>query len=147
LPRIRYRRDYDWTPNFRSSEDFGESDDRLSEEDESVSGNSWLSNAAIAAQLSEARIKTAIKSLKAQITVLEAELLSRRLMGGNKTHKDWDNIGDGYPKENGKRYAASSPKRRNSKNSQFSQIRKTLKKLGVKDVNALLDEWNKMMKG
>jgi len=137
LPRIKYRRDYDWTPDFTTA----------GEEDEQITGNSWLSNAVIASQLSEDRIKTAIQALKAQITVLENELLSRRLGHRHQTYKDWDAIGDSYPEQDGKRYSRSSSGRRDRSSDRYKKIRKTLKKLGVADVNALLQEWEKLMKG
>jgi uncharacterized small protein (DUF1192 family) len=136
MPRLRYKKSYDFT---------------LYEEDEreAVSGNSWLSNATIAAQLSDKKIKQTISALKAQITVLEAELLSRRLNGGHETNRNWNKIGNLRGPEDGERlyYRANRKDSKPRKHKQFQKVtalRKTLAKLGVKDVNALLNEWSKI---
>lgn len=143
MPRLRYKRSYDFTLYEQNDEEMFS---------ESSSGSSWLSNAAIASQLSDSKIKAAISSLKAQITVLEAELLSRRLTGNRQTTKKaWAKIGDAYYEEDTER--VRSPKRnkkatsRDSSQYQFAKVaslRRTLAKLGVKDVDALLKEWSKL---
>lgn len=141
MPRLRYKRSWDFTL-FEENED-----DR-----ESASGNSWLSNAAMASQLSDAKIKSTIIALKAQITVLEAELLSRRLTSGNKSGKNWNNIGNVRKQQHEERLYYATDRgnvRTRRKGNQFqvqkiASIRKTLKKLGVVDVDALLNEWSKI---
>lgn len=146
MPRIRYRRSYDF-------ELYEQSDETTSEESEyesreNASGNSWLSNATIASQLSDTKIKAAISALKAQITVLEAELLSRHLVSGNKTGKNWDEIGRLRGPEDGERlYPRLRSRNTGRKCKTFKKVaslRKTLAKLGVKDVDALLQEWSKI---
>src|SRR5882724_3188069 len=65
MPRLRYKKDYD--VNFEESEN----------ERSSTSGQSWLSNATIVAQLSDKKIHEAITHYRALISLLEAELLAR----------------------------------------------------------------------
>lgn len=136
---MKRRRDYDFS--FRADEE----DPR-----ERASGNSWLSNATIASQLSEARIEQAISALKAQITVLEAELLSRRLANSHTNYKDWDEIGDLRGPEDGERLYPRVNRKRNRDRKhktlqKVASLRKTLKKLGIKDVDSLLAEWSKIV--
>lgn len=147
MPRIRYRRSHD----FRLFEPADERDFIEESEEESPSGNSWLSNANMAALLSDAKIKKAIAALKAQITVLEAELLSRRFAREHEFGEDWDEIGNLRGPEDGERLYPRSDKstspRRNKGTHQFkklSRLRATLRKLGVTDVESLLNEWGKI---
>jgi hypothetical protein len=146
MPRLRYKKSYDFTLYEQEDETSDRQDDEGREEEEST-GRSWLSNAVIASQLSEAKIKKAISALKAQITVLEAELLSRRLSDRHITHKNWDEIGDSHRPKNAEELWDRPRKRRNSTLYQFqkvSKLRTTLAKLGVKDVDKLLAEWSKL---
>ena len=140
MPRIRYRRSYD----FSLYEDELPTDEREERDYEENSGNSWLSNAVIASQLSESRIKTAIKALKAQIAVLENELLSRRLTHSYETRTDWNKIGRPRKRESVERSTSASTGRAVKRGSQFQKIAATLRKLGIKDVPALLAEWSKI---
>jgi len=147
MPRLRYKKSYDFTLYEQEDETSNRQDDEGREEEES-SGRSWLSNSVIASQLSEAKIKKAISALKAQITVLEAELLSRRLSDSHATYKNWNEIGDSHRRKNEEQLWDRKPrKRRNSTVYQFqkvSKLRSTLAKLGVKDVDKLIAEWSKL---
>jgi len=137
MPRIRYRRSYDFTL-------FEQSDERdYGEEQEEISGQSWLSNAAIASQLPESRIKDAIKSLKNQIAVLEAELLSRRFNHSSRPHENWNEIGNVRRKKVTKEPTINARDRRRDLKS-IRHIKVTLAKLGVTDVDALIVEWEKI---
>lgn len=153
MPRIRYRRSYDFSLYEQSDERTFEQNGEEDERSENPSGNSWLSNRVIAAQLSDAKIKQAIASLKAQITTLETELLSRRLAGRNTNGRSWDDIGKIsrkqtreerlYPKE----VTGSGTRQRGRRNSTFKKVaslRVTLKKLGVTNVDELLATWSKI---
>jgi hypothetical protein len=147
MPRLRYKKSYDFTLYEQEDETSDRQDNAGGEEEEST-GRSWLSNAVIASQLSEAKIKKAISALKAQITVLEAELLSRRLGNSHNSYKNWDEIGDSHRRKNEEQLWDSKPRRRrNSTVYQFQKVaslRKTLTKLGVKDVDKLIAEWSKL---
>ena len=147
MPRLRYKKSYDFT----LYEQADERDVEEGGEEEYPSGNSWLSNAAIAGQLSEDKIRKAISALKAQITILEAELLSRRFARSNEANSIWDQIGNLRGPENGERlYPRTNrtpTKRRKAAQVHFaklSKIRQTLKNLGVIDVDKLLAEWSKI---
>lgn len=139
---MKYRKWRDYDEREETDGDYGR---------ESPTGSSWLSNASIASLLSESKIKATISALKAQITVLEAELLSRRLSRSHHNYTNWDDIGtlrgpeDGerlYPRVN--RKDSKSRRRKSSTLPKIASIRATLKKLGVADVDALLQEWSKI---
>lgn len=146
MPRIRYRRSYDFTLYESADETSNRQDDETGSEEES-SGRSWLSNAVIASQLSDTKIKAAIAALKAQITVLESELLSRRIGHSSGDGKNWNEIGQLRGPSHAEKLWSKPTKRRNSTVNQFqklSKLKATLAKLGVKDVDALLNEWIKL---
>lgn len=155
MPRIRYRRDYDFRLYEQPDEDSlsengenGEENDRQ----ENPSGASWLSNSAIASQLSNAKIKQVITSLKAQISVLETELLSRHLSNSSANSKNWRNIGNARSKQNKQngeerlypKVIGRTSKRRNATFKKVASLRLTLKKLGVANVDELLATWSKI---
>jgi hypothetical protein len=146
MPRLRYKKSYDFTLYEQEDEERNRSDNE-GRESEEVTGRSWLSNAVIASQLSEAKIRKAISALKAQISVLEAELLSRRLGNSHASYKNWDEIGDArWPKDETESRHKSS-RRRNSTVYQFQKVaslRRTLANLGVKNVDELLATWSKL---
>lgn len=126
---------------------FYESDDEGSdqESESAISGNSWLSNATIISQLPDSRIKESIRYLKTQIKIMEAELLSRTIEGRRITNKGITKIGRLRPLKDGER---SSVRRRSPERNckEFTKIAATLRKLGVKNIEALLQEWNKITK-
>lgn len=149
MPRLRYKKSYDFTL-YEQEDERSDTENGSGDETEESSGRSWLSNAVIASQLSETKIKQAIAALKAQISVLESELLSRRLSGGHIPNKNWNNIGNvRRPKDANSLQQQSSARkgRRSSKCNQFQKVaalRKTLKKLGVVDIDELLATWSKL---
>src|SRR5215475_8451305 len=141
MPRIRYRRDYDFT--LYPTEDEDSDQEQTATEYIERSGNSWLSNSVIASQLPERKIKDAIRSLKAQIAALETELLSRRLTGNSETRRlEFTLYGDPIDKPRKRRTAES--KRKTGHSKKFNSLRTTLKKLGVQDIDSLLNEWSKI---
>jgi hypothetical protein len=159
MPRIRYLKSWDFTlyeDNKERSYDGANSesdDEENSGESESpISGNSWLSNAAVIANIPDAKIKQAIISLKSQLRQLEAELLSRRLADRRGSRKNWNEIGSARGKTHEPRVDGESlgrnVRRRNKGNIRLqglASLRHTLKKLGIKDVDNLIKEWNKIV--
>jgi hypothetical protein len=146
MPRLRYKKSYDFTLYEQEDEESNRQNHGSGEETETT-GKSWLSNAVIASQLSEAKIKTTISALKAQISVLEAELLSRRLNNSHVFHQDWNKIGNARRPKDAEKLWDRPRRRRNSTVYQFQKVaslRKTLAKLGVADVDALLAAWSKI---
>lgn len=146
MPRLRYKKSYDFTL-YESEDERSDQENESGGNEEESSGRSWLSNAVIASQLSDAKIKEAIAALKAQITILESELLSRRLSNSSTARKSWDKIGQLRGPAHAEKLWNKPTKRRTATATQFqklSAIRSTLAKLGVKNVDELIATWSKI---
>jgi sulfur transfer complex TusBCD TusB component (DsrH family) len=146
MPRLRYLKNFDY---HASEEDEYENTD---ETEEPQSGKSWLSNSAIIASLTDAKIKESIKHYKALIKILEEELLARSLTSRKSIKFHSIEVCEGFSKSNGLRRKTTrasfdSDRRSPNGNHERQEIRRILRQLRLspEEKRILFTKWSEIL--
>lgn len=146
MPRLRYRKDWNYDENLRSessdetdAEQTNKSEDVGGPDDDAVSGQSWLSNAAIVASIPDAKLRSALVYHRTMSKLFEQELRIRGLTGRGAIPIHRDGMFGDEAEVRGVRRRRSA--------AQPTATKATRKSLTPQQMLAALDAMTKLKKG